>query len=44
MLFTESLNEFNERQKERNKRSKARRLEESTHIQLIEEVKKNYKK
>lgn len=38
--FTESLNEFNERQKERNKCSKSRRLEESAHIQLIEEVKK----
>ena len=38
--FTESLNEFNERQKERNKCSKSRRLEESSHIQLIEEVKK----
>ena len=38
--FTENLNEFNERQKERNKCSKSRRLEESAHIQLIEEVKK----
>lgn len=38
--FTENLNEFNERQKERNKCSKTRRIEESTHIQLIEEVKK----
>lgn len=38
--FTENLNEFNERQKERNKCSKARRIEEGTHIQLIEELKK----
>ena len=38
--FTENLNEFNERQKERNKCSKSRRLEESAHIQLIEELKK----
>ena len=38
--FTENLNEFNERQKERNKCSKSRRLEESAHIQIIEEVKK----
>jgi len=38
--FTENLNEFNERQKERNKCSKARRIEEGTHIQLIEGLKK----
>lgn len=38
--FTENLNEFNERQKERNKCSKTRRLEEGAHIQLIEEVRK----
>ena len=38
--FTENLNEFNERQKKRNKCSKARRIEEGTHIQLIEELKK----
>ena len=38
--FTENLNEFNERQKERNKCSKARRIEEGTHIQMIEELKK----
>mgnify|MGYP000594202145 CR=1 FL=1 len=42
--FTENLNEFNERQKERNKCSKARRIEEGTHIQLIEELKKELKK
>ena len=42
--FTENLNEFNERQKERNKCSKSRRLEESAHIQLIEEVKKELQK
>ena len=38
--FTENLNEFNERQKERNKCSKTRRIEEGTHIQLIEGLKK----
>lgn len=38
--FTENLNEFNERQKERNKCSKARRIEEGIHIQLIEGLKK----
>ena len=38
--FINSLKEFNERQKERNKCSKSRRLEESAHIQLIEEVRK----
>ena len=38
--FINSLKEFNERQKERNKCSKTRRLEESAHIQLIEEVRK----
>lgn len=38
--FINSLKEFNERQKERNKCSKTRRLEEGAHIQLIEEVRK----
>ena len=36
--FTDCLNEFNQRQKERNKCSKARRIEENLHIQLVERI------
>ena len=38
--FIEFLSEFNVKQKERNKCSKARRLEEKNHIQLVEKIKK----
>lgn len=38
--FTEYLKEFIERQKERNKYSKARRAEEKIHIQLVDRIQK----
>lgn len=40
--FVKLLTEFNIRQKDRNKHSKNRRMEEKNHIQIIEKVIKRY--